>query len=102
MEYSNVQQAKAAINKFDGAMTKGSFRFFLFVNSLSIDTHRSLQVKLFRSGSPFLGSHHLVSAVVQVPDVVPDVVPLLLKIYSLGFKALPVLKPLLLLLMIGM
>lgn len=98
MEYSNVQQAKAAINKFDGAMTKGSFRFFLFVNSLSIDTHRSLQVKLSRSGSPFLGSHHLVSAVVQVPDVVP----LLLKIYSLGFKALPVLKPLLLLLMIGM
>lgn len=29
MEYANVQQAKIAINKFDGAMTKGSFRFFL-------------------------------------------------------------------------
>lgn len=97
MEYSNVQQAKTAINKFDGAMTKGSFRLFLFVSSLSIDTHRFLQVKLFRSGSPFLGSHHLVSAVVQVLDAVPP----LLKIYFLGFKALPVLRPLLLLLMIG-
>lgn len=97
MEYSNVQQAKTAINKFDGAMTKGLFRFFLFVNGLSIDTHRFLQVKLFRFGSPFLGSHHLVSAVVQVLDAVSP----LLKIYFLGFKALPVLRPLLLLLMIG-